>query len=142
MFSGSSTGRGAVLQLLCCPSKQGGLSENMLQNLIHNLTAQTVHRMPLSPHPLLRGSSRCNNAPSSTSNNSSRMFPILHPPKDRRLRLSPPLSPLSEGVSSVSDPRRFGFFSVSLSFPSDSQRGKTEKYLTNFSRLAGERLLR
>ena len=92
MFSGSSTGRGAVLQLLCCPSKQGGLSENMLQNLIHNLTAQTVHRMPLSPHPLLRGSSRCNNAPSSTSNNSSRMFPILHPPKDRRLRLSP-LSP-------------------------------------------------
>ena len=33
MFSESSPGRWAVLQLLCWPSKQGELSETMLQNL-------------------------------------------------------------------------------------------------------------
>ena len=43
MFFESSTGRWAVLQLLCCPCKQGELSENILQNIFHNLTPQTVH---------------------------------------------------------------------------------------------------
>ena len=43
MFSESSTGRWAVMQLPCCPSKQGELSENILQNLFNNLTPQTVH---------------------------------------------------------------------------------------------------
>ena len=38
----SSTGRWAVLQLLCCPSKQTELSENILQNLFHNLPPQSV----------------------------------------------------------------------------------------------------
>ena len=38
LFSEISTGRWAVLQLLCCPSKQGELPENILQNLFHNLT--------------------------------------------------------------------------------------------------------
>ena len=33
MFSESSPGRWAVLQLPCCPSQQGELPENMLQNL-------------------------------------------------------------------------------------------------------------
>ena len=33
MFSESSTGNWAELQLPCCPSKQGELPENMLQNL-------------------------------------------------------------------------------------------------------------
>ena len=33
MFSESSPGCWAVLQLPCCPSKQGELSENLLQNL-------------------------------------------------------------------------------------------------------------
>ena len=42
MFLESSTGRWAVLQLPCCPSKQGERSENILQNLFHNLTPQTV----------------------------------------------------------------------------------------------------
>ena len=37
MFSESSTGSWAELQLPCCPSKQGELPENMLQNLLHNL---------------------------------------------------------------------------------------------------------
>ena len=45
MFSGSSTGRGAVLQLLCCPSKQGGLSENILQDIFPNLTPQSVDQV-------------------------------------------------------------------------------------------------
>ena len=38
MFSESSTGRWAVLQLTCCPRNQGKLSENILQNLFHNPT--------------------------------------------------------------------------------------------------------
>ena len=42
MFSESSTGSWAELQLLCFPSKQGELPENMLQNLLHNLPPQTV----------------------------------------------------------------------------------------------------
>ena len=42
MFSESSTGSWAELQLPCCPSKQGELPENMLQNLLHNLPPQTV----------------------------------------------------------------------------------------------------
>ena len=37
MFSASSTGSWADLQLPCCPSKQGELPENMLQNLLLNL---------------------------------------------------------------------------------------------------------
>ena len=64
MFSESSTGRWVVLQLLCCPSKQGKLSENILQNLFfHNLTPQTVvllqsscsmrERLKLACHALL-----------------------------------------------------------------------------------------
>ena len=42
MFSESSTGGWAVLQLSCCISKQGEHSENILQNLFHNPTTQTV----------------------------------------------------------------------------------------------------
>ena len=42
MISVSSTGCWAVLQLPCCPSKQGELPEKMLQNLLHKLTPQTV----------------------------------------------------------------------------------------------------
>ena len=42
MFSESSPGRWAVLRLLCCPSKPGELSENILPNLFHSLTSQTV----------------------------------------------------------------------------------------------------
>ena len=42
IFSESSTGSWAELQLPCCPSKQEELSENMLQNLFHNLPPQTV----------------------------------------------------------------------------------------------------
>ena len=42
MFSEIYTGCRAVLQLQCCPSKQGEFSENILQNLFHNLTPQSV----------------------------------------------------------------------------------------------------
>ena len=42
MFSESSTGSWAELQLPSCPSKQGELLENMLQNLFLNLPPQTV----------------------------------------------------------------------------------------------------
>ena len=42
MFSESSTGSWAELQLPCCPSKQRELPENMLQNLLPNLPPQTV----------------------------------------------------------------------------------------------------
>ena len=42
MFSESSTGSWAELQLAGCPSKQGELPENMLQNLLLNLLPQTV----------------------------------------------------------------------------------------------------
>ena len=42
MFSESSTGHWAVLRLPCCPSKQGNLSENILQNIFHNPTPKTV----------------------------------------------------------------------------------------------------
>ena len=42
MFSESYTGSWAELQLPCCPSKQGELPENMLQNLLRNLPPQTV----------------------------------------------------------------------------------------------------
>ena len=42
ILSESSTGRWAVLQLPCCPSKQGELSENILKNLFHSLPPQTV----------------------------------------------------------------------------------------------------
>ena len=42
MFSESSTGSWAELQLPCCPSEQWELPENMLQNLFLNLPPQTV----------------------------------------------------------------------------------------------------
>ena len=42
MFSESSTGSWAELQLPCCPSKQWELPENMLQNLLQNLPPQAV----------------------------------------------------------------------------------------------------
>lgn len=42
MFSESSTGHWAVLQLLYCPSEQDELAENSLHNLFHNLTPQSV----------------------------------------------------------------------------------------------------
>ena len=42
MFSESSTGSWAELQLPCCPSKRGELPENMLQNIFLNLPPQTV----------------------------------------------------------------------------------------------------
>ena len=43
MFSESSTGSWAELQLPCCPSKQVELPKKLLQNLLHNLPPQTVH---------------------------------------------------------------------------------------------------
>ena len=42
MFSESSPGRWAVLQLPCCPSKEGELSENIIQNLSHDLMNNLV----------------------------------------------------------------------------------------------------
>ena len=45
MFSDSSTGSWAELQLPCCPSKQGELPENILQNLFLNRPPQTVDDM-------------------------------------------------------------------------------------------------
>ena len=42
MFSESSTGSWAELQLPCCRSKQGELPENMLQHLLLNLPPQPV----------------------------------------------------------------------------------------------------
>ena len=44
MFSESSTGSWAELQLPCSPSKQGELLDNMLQNLSLNLPPQTVEK--------------------------------------------------------------------------------------------------
>ena len=41
-FSESSTGSWVELQLPFCPSKQGELPKNMLQNLVHNQPPQTV----------------------------------------------------------------------------------------------------
>ena len=49
MVSESSPGRWAVPQLPCCPSKQGELSENILQNLRNKLPPQTVYNVR---HPL------------------------------------------------------------------------------------------
>ena len=43
MSSESSTGSWAELQLPCCPSKEGELPENMLQNLLLYLLPQTVN---------------------------------------------------------------------------------------------------
>ena len=48
MSSESSTGYWAVLQLPCCPSKKGELSENLLQNL----------RNKWPPHPVVSQLSR------------------------------------------------------------------------------------
>ena len=42
MFSESFTGSWSELQLPCCPSKQGELPENMLQDLLLYLPPQTV----------------------------------------------------------------------------------------------------
>ena len=42
MFSESSTGSWAELQMPCCPSKKEELPENTLQNLLHNLPPKTV----------------------------------------------------------------------------------------------------
>ena len=42
MFSESFLGCQAVLQLTCCPSRQGELSENILQSLFNKLSPQTV----------------------------------------------------------------------------------------------------
>ena len=44
MFSRSFTDHWAELQLPCCPSKQGGFPENILQNIFLNLPPQTVWR--------------------------------------------------------------------------------------------------
>ena len=42
MFSESSAGRWAVLQLPCGPNKENELSEKSQQNLFHDLPPQTV----------------------------------------------------------------------------------------------------
>ena len=58
MFSGSSTGSWAVLQLPFFPKKQGELSENILQNRFHNLTkvaAAIEIGSTQPPYLLLRG---------------------------------------------------------------------------------------
>ena len=47
----SESGRWAVMQLPCCPLKQGELSENLLQNLRDKLphkTVPTIRKTPLS----------------------------------------------------------------------------------------------
>ena len=49
MFSESSTGSWAELQLPCYPGKQGELPENMLQNLLLNLSPQTVDSPGFAP---------------------------------------------------------------------------------------------
>ena len=49
LFFESSPGRVAVLQLPCCPSKEGGLSENLLHNL----------RNKWPPHPVFNISESC-----------------------------------------------------------------------------------
>ena len=50
MFSESSQGRLAVLQLPCCPCKQGKLSENIVQNLWNKLLIPRVLSVvPRSP---------------------------------------------------------------------------------------------
>ena len=54
MFSESSPGRWAVLQLPCCPSKQGELSDNFFQNRSHNLTPQTVYTLTQCENPPTR----------------------------------------------------------------------------------------
>ena len=51
----SFTGRWAVLQLPCCPSKQGELSKNILQNLFNRLPPQTVFSNPKSRLHLISG---------------------------------------------------------------------------------------
>ena len=48
----SSTVCWAVLQSPCCPSKRGELSENILQNLVHNLKSQTVRTLQCTLLPL------------------------------------------------------------------------------------------
>ena len=52
MFSESSTRIWAILQLPCCSSKQGELSENTLQNLPHKLLQQKLV-INLMDHPVL-----------------------------------------------------------------------------------------
>ena len=44
-FSESSLGRSAVLQLSCCPRKQGELSENILQTIRNKLPPKTIHNI-------------------------------------------------------------------------------------------------
>ena len=53
MFTQSSTGRWAVLQLPCCPCKQRELLENMLQNLRNKWPPYPVTNLMIgtSPHP-------------------------------------------------------------------------------------------
>ena len=48
MFSVSSTGSWAELQLPCSLSKEGELSEDMLQNLFYNLPPQTLEKEAFS----------------------------------------------------------------------------------------------
>ena len=42
LFSESSTGRWAILQLPCCPSRQGEILEKILQNLRNKWTSRKV----------------------------------------------------------------------------------------------------
>ena len=49
MYSESSPGHWAVLQLPRCPSKEGELSENILQNLLNKWPPQTVSPSPALP---------------------------------------------------------------------------------------------
>ena len=62
MFAESSAGRWAVLQLLCWPSKQGELSENMLQNLWNKFSLISLPEVEsknnFSEHGRLRGGVR------------------------------------------------------------------------------------
>ena len=51
-ISGSSPGRYAVLQLPCGPSKQGELSENLLQNLRNNWPPHPVYSRPIQLNSL------------------------------------------------------------------------------------------
>ena len=50
MFSESYTGSWAVLQLPCCPSKQGGLLENILQNLRNKWPPHLVQILHCEDH--------------------------------------------------------------------------------------------
>ena len=79
MFSDSST---VVMQLPCCPGKQGELSENCLQNLRNDLMADSVHESTQHPiRTILRRHFKCRQLINGTSEKSifQGLLPLLGP---------------------------------------------------------------